>query len=113
MGMQKRAPGLQWMSNADQVTSIETLYSMESAKAFCGKNEMPSSATTTMTAFLIGTALPCLVSRHGFRILAGISILTSLPTDNIHPTLSVCNAPARLLNAESFRRPWQNLKAKN
>jgi hypothetical protein len=35
----------------------------------------------------------------------GISILTSLPTDNVHPTLSVCNAPARLLNAEPFRRP--------
>jgi hypothetical protein len=40
-------------------------------------------------------------TRLGDEILAGISILTSRMTDNVHPTLSACNAPARSLTAES------------
>ena len=28
------------------------------------------------------------------RFLTGISVLTSWPTDNVHPTASVCNLPA-------------------
>src|SRR5260370_15571413 len=37
-------------------------------------------------------------------MFTGISILTSRPTDNVHPPPSACNAPARCLSAESFRR---------
>jgi hypothetical protein len=36
-------------------------------------------------------------------ILAGISVLTSQLTDNVHLTASACNAPARFLSAEPFR----------
>jgi len=48
----------------------------------------------------------------------GISVFTSWSTDNwstdnVHPIPSGCNAPATFLNAEPFRRPQQNLKAKN
>ena len=34
----------------------------------------------------------------------GISILTSLPTDNVHPPCQSCNVRAGYSNAESFRR---------
>src|SRR5438094_951063 len=37
-------------------------------------------------------------------MFTGISILTSRPTDNVHPPPSVCNAPARCLSVELFRR---------
>jgi len=36
--------------------------------------------------------------------LAGISVLTSRPTDNVHLRASICHAPARFLSAEPFRR---------
>jgi hypothetical protein len=55
----------------------------------------------------------CRNAQHSEQVLAGISILTSPPTDNVHPPPSVCNAPARFLSAEPFRRVRQNLKAKN
>src|SRR5277367_6525901 len=40
---------------------------------------------------------------HKYSSLAGISIFTSWPTDNVHPTPSPCNAPARFWSAEPFR----------
>ena len=33
-----------------------------------------------------------------------VSILTSQPTDNVHPTPTAGNVPARILSAEPFRR---------
>ena len=46
------------------------------------------------------------------KLLPGISILTSQATDNVHPTLSACNAPARFLAAEPYRRLRKNAKSK-
>ncbi len=37
------------------------------------------------------------------RVLTGISVLTSRPTENVHPALSAYNAPATSLSAEPFR----------
>src|ERR1700693_980383 len=43
----------------------------------------------------------------------GIFILTSRPTESVYPPPSLCNAPARFLSAEPFRRCGENTKAQN
>jgi hypothetical protein len=47
-----------------------------------------------------------------FLPYTGISILTSRPADNVHPSPSVCNVLAPLLTAESLRRLRRDLKSK-